>query len=289
MEEEKEGEVNTVERGLLSEHQEDSCPMRLVNCDYCSARVTACEVNPHLQICEGFPIACPNSCGCSGVERRNMAAHLGSDCPFQVIECPFAQYGCDVNCKRAEMDKHVKEIVYTHLNYTTLKVKRLQRELEGRDSEIRELKNKISSLQVRGELEWKIGGVRKKIENREVTHSDPFYVGSYKCQVGVVWDIEEGIVGCIIYILKAEFDDQLTWPFRFECRFILLNQINSEDNLIMSALRAQEDIKDFEKPKAQREFGIGVKFISHSEILTEKYLKDDCIFLRVPVLSLPVW
>ena len=65
-----------------------------------------------------------------------------------------------------------------------------------------------------GKLEWDIYGVKQKILNREVTYSDPFYVGLYKCQVKVVWDYyNTKKVGCFICVVKGDFDDKLNWPF----------------------------------------------------------------------------
>ena len=54
-------------------------------------------------------------------------------------------------------------------------------------NEIKELKEIISNL-VSGGLEWKIKGVKQKIEKKEDICTDPFYVGMYKCQGEIVWD-----------------------------------------------------------------------------------------------------
>ena len=59
----------------------------------------------------------------------------------------------------------------------------------------------LSSTLASGQLDWKIKGVKQKIEKKEDTHSEPFYVGLYKCQGNIRWDRSNtGRVGCFIYI-----------------------------------------------------------------------------------------
>ena len=69
------------------------------------------------------------------------------------------------------------------------KINCLEKSIAVKDSEIisihkeiKELKEIISTLRSTGGLEWKIKGVKQKIEKKEDTYTEPFYVGLYKCQ-----------------------------------------------------------------------------------------------------------
>ena len=151
----------------------------------------------------------------------------------------------------------------------------------------------LSSTLASSQLDWKVKGVKQKIENKEETFSDPFYVGLYKCQGKIRWDRNNtGKVGCFIRIMKGEFDDKLKWPFIYRRKFVLLNQNRNEDNHVWSNEITKETLKKypqcFQKPTEIRNSGIGTfSFISNTEILTEKYCKEDSISLHITVEQLP--
>ena len=164
-------------------------------------------------------------------------------------------------------------------------------EIISAKKEIKELKEIISNL-VSGGLEWKIKGVKQKIEKKEDTYSDPFYVGLYKCQGSIEWNCDNtGKVGCFVHILKGEFDDILKWPFIYRRKFVLLNQNRNEDNHIWSKEITKETLQKyphcFQKPTEIRNNGIGTRsFISVTEIFTEKYCQEDSISLHITVEQL---
>ena len=168
------------------------------------------------------------------------------------------------------------------------KIKCLEKQDTKLKNEIKELKEIISNL-VSGGLEWKIAGVKQKIEKKEITYTDPFYVGMYKCQGCIEWNYKNtGKVGCFIHIMKGEFDDKLKWPFIFRCKFVLLNQNRNEDNHILSDEVTKDGLQKlpecFQKPTEIRNKGIGTSsFISNAEIFTAKYCREDSISLHITV------
>ena len=102
------GEVSRVERRGVETHR-TCCPMRTVKCEYCSDSVKACDMNGHLEVCEEFPIPCPNKCSEEfRVKRKNKSIHLSQECPLQETECPYSQYGCEVKVQRRNLDQHEK-------------------------------------------------------------------------------------------------------------------------------------------------------------------------------------
>ena len=93
-----------------------------------------------------------------------------------------------------------------------------------------------SAVQSTYQLEWKIKGVKQKIYKKEITSSDPFYVGPYKCQGSILWDCNNtDKVGCFIRIMKGEFDYKLKWPFIYRFKFVIFNQNRNEFDYIWSS------------------------------------------------------
>ena len=150
-----------------------------------------------------------------------------------------------------------------------------------------------SPLAPTGGLEWKINRVKQKIQDKEDTYSDPFYVGLYKCQGNIEWHCDDtGKVGFFIYIMKGEFDEKLKWPFIYKVKLVLLNQNRNEDNHILFYKIEKDDLQKyphtFQRPTKIRNEGFGDgSFISNAGILTKKYCKDNSISLHITVEQLP--
>ena len=83
-------------------------------------------------------------------------------------------------------------------------------EKQNSDEDLKIASLTLSSLQPTGRLEWIIQRVKRKIQNKETTFSDPFYVGLYKCQCSINWNwMNVGCVGVYIHIMRGDFDDKL--------------------------------------------------------------------------------
>ena len=321
-----------MERIQLAEHEREFCSQRELKCEFCGGAVRACEMNPHLGECEEFPVDCPNGCEAAGetgtkqIKRGAVPIHL-TECPLQKVECPYREYGCGEEMERRLLDIHEREYMHTHFRLAMKEMKRKQTELndkikllekentefknelgELKDNETlevhdkikclekqnKELKETISAFKSTGRLDWKIKGVKQKIEKKETSYSDPFHVGLYRCQGKIVWDSNNtGEVGCFICIMKGEFDDKLKWPFIFRYTFVLFSQNRNEDNNIWSHQITKETLQKhpqcLHKPTEIRNEGIGTSFISNTEILTEKYCKEDSIYLLLTVQQLPTF
>ena len=275
------GEVSRVERRGVETHR-TCCPMRNVKCEYCSVSVKACDMNGHLKVCEEFPIPCPNGCNHKiGLKRKNESFHLNQDCPLQSTKCPYSQYGCGVKVQRRSLETHERDAIHTHLKFTMQSMQSKVTHLEKENEALR-------TLVPRGNLEWEIFGVFNKISQKEISFSEPFFVGQYKLQAGVRWGYKEDYVGYYIYIMKGEWDGTLKWPFRFKDSVVLINQLDPEDNYKTVCEITEVDLKKFpqcfQQPLAVRNEGFGYSnFISNFEILQPKYLKNDSIKLNISV------
>ena len=153
----------------------------------------------------------------------------------------FQTLSFDIKQKQIESD----QLRDAHVLHASNKIHCLETQCSELKNELGELKETISTL-VSGGLKWKIRGVKQKIENKETSLSDPFYVCLYKCQGNIEWDPDNtGEVGCFIHIMKGEFDDKLKWPFLCRMKFVLLNQNRNKDNHIWSHKITKEDKSKF--------------------------------------------
>ena len=331
---EKKGEVVKMERRLIPEHVRDSCPMREVVCEFCEGEVKAREMNPHLKDCVEFPLSCPNGCSREGedgvreLKRNDIPVHLDNHCPLHKVQCPYWDHGCKEEMERRHTDTHEREFLHVHFKLSMADMNQkqhestqcLQHELSiandriailekqnlDKDIQIASLTTTITHLSPlpTGRLEWNIKGVKQKIQNKVRTYSDPFYVGFYRCQGCIDWDYSySGYIGGYICILKGDFDDKLHWPIRYKYTFVLINQINSEDNLVKSVEATKEDLdnypESFKKPTGDKyprfrfislisntnrndnfEY---IWLISNTDILDEKYCRQDSITLHISV------
>ena len=320
---ERDGQVARLERRHIPGHVRDSCPLRVVTCEFCEGEVKASEMNPHLEDCEAFPLPCPNGCAREGedvvreVKRRDLTVHLDTHCPLQIVQCPYRDHGCREEMERRLTDTHEREFLHIHfkLSMTDMKLKldestlllnestlRLQHELDTATDRIATLEKQNSSLitalssSPTGRLEWNIRGVNQKIF---VSYSDPFYVGLYKCQCSIKCVDERTLmyfsklsisrnVGVYIHIMRGDFDDKLHWPIRYKYTFVLIDQSNSKDNFVSSGEITKSELdrypKCFKRPTGYRNEGHGrYLLISNTEILEVKYYKQDSITLHISV------
>ena len=144
-----------------------------------------------------------------------------------------------------------------------------------------------------GRLEWNLKEVKQNIENKDKTFSDPFYVGLYKCQSSISWNFDNtGNVGVFIRIMRVDFAEKLHSPIRYKRTFVLINQMNNKDNLVRSREITKEYLEKYpnslKRPTEYRNIGLGIRsLISNTEILEEKYYKEDSVTLHLSVEVLP--
>ena len=207
--------------------------------------------------------------------------------------------------ERRQTDTHEREFFHIHfkLSMTDIKQKQteftnkiaiLEKQNSDKDLQIASLTKALLSQLPTGRLEWNVKEVKQKIENKDITYSDPFFVGLYKCQCIIYWDwADTGDVGLFIRIMRGDFDEKLHWPIRYRCTFVLINQVNSKYNVISLREITKEDLVKypnlFKRPTEYRNsFGFGTSLISITEILfEEKYYKQDSVTLHFSVEVLP--
>ena len=100
--------------------------------------------------CTKYPEPCPNQCEIGTVPRCDMEKHL-TQCPLQLVECEFAQAGCQERVPRRDLARHVEEEGQRHLLSMSLLNLGLTRELHQKmaekDQQIAELQEQNSKLE----------------------------------------------------------------------------------------------------------------------------------------------
>ena len=155
------------ELGNLDQHS-SSCPKRPWQCKHCDFEGTYdVGTTDHLPNCAKYPEPCPNQCEIGTVPRCDMEKHL-TQCPLQLVECEFAQAGCQVRVPRRVLARHVEEEGQRHLLSMSLLNLSLTRELHQKmaekDQQIAELQEQLQEQS--SKLEKQIKYLQERTEKQ---------------------------------------------------------------------------------------------------------------------------
>ena len=113
---------------------------------------------------------------------------------------------------------------------------------------------------------------------------DPFYTSPHgyklKMRVNLNETREEykDHLGVYLYVMKSDHDAILSWPFKKEYIFTLIDQQDNDQKHFVKTLTPKEQ----NRPKDKENEGRGC-VISHKTLLTRKYIKDDTVFITVSI------
>ncbi|XP_022785591.1 TNF receptor-associated factor family protein DDB_G0277243-like [Stylophora pistillata] len=72
-----------------------TCLWRVVQCVHCQEPHPKGQLKKHVdEICKKVQLPCPLKCG-TLVPREKISNHSIIDCPQTIIDCPFAEMGCN--------------------------------------------------------------------------------------------------------------------------------------------------------------------------------------------------
>ncbi|KAI6648044.1 TNF receptor-associated factor 4-like isoform X1 [Oopsacas minuta] len=168
----------TIIRGEYDNHKVNTCILREIKCEYCFKQGKAKYQEIHNEVCNEYPISCPNNCG-EKFPRSKLSQHK-SKCKYEKISCPYTQYGCEAKSMlRRDLLAHKKEfyIEHTDMSLTRIKI------LEGENSH---LKKELSEMAMEGKImkqldgvEWEIKYVYK-LPNNDKLVGPIVYINNYK-------------------------------------------------------------------------------------------------------------
>ena len=299
-------------RRELQEHKANSCSKRPYKCDHCGHEAPYKDViDEHYSRCQRFPIDCPNHCGISDIERGQLEKHTKEDCPLQEIECEYQFAGCSSKPPRKDMQQHLNENVSSHLLLITQdfqqKLSLKDNTISQLEATVTKQQEEIKSLRVRVDqrseqssdlvvslttavhrLEKTVYGLppvefvmpdflQHKANNNQ-WFSEPFYTHreGYKMCLSV---FANGIgigknthVSLFANLMRGEFDDKLTWPFRGNIVVRLVLHDEDIETTLRYTVRSPDKSSCRVFNSDKNSFGQGmVRFISHPELYPLPY------------------
>ena len=304
-----------VERRRLLDHMNNACPQRKYKCPHCGKEDTYLEVTTtHFTTCNDMPLPCPSGCGRRGLVRRNMAQHLSTECPDELVACTLAIAGCQEIIKRKsltqhlqEKDQHLDTVLSSYASLCLLVRDLVSMARSGSHDNIRA--NELP-YPFRAWLQntptcypcppWviKMERFQEKQENEALWCSNPVYshFGGYKMCL-IVDAVGQGNakgthVSVFVSIMRGDNDDNLKWPFKGTIKVSLLNQLEDGQHCTRQPWSPGDAPSDSGRI-TDKEQGGGwglTTFISHQDLSYSgnkecQYLKDDTLFFRIDCID----
>uniref|UniRef100_A0A3P9L5T9 TNF receptor-associated factor n=1 Tax=Oryzias latipes TaxID=8090 RepID=A0A3P9L5T9_ORYLA len=108
------GCTELLQRRLLQEHLNATCPHRRESCPHCLQPFQLSVIQDHVQSsCPEVKVGCPD--GCSTLVPRNRLTEHGESCPEVHTDCSFKMFGCSVKGKRRKVKLHEEAAVCHHV------------------------------------------------------------------------------------------------------------------------------------------------------------------------------
>ena len=279
------------------------CPRREVPCQHCDGKFEHQHMEEHYDNdCPQFPMMCPQDCG-EELVRCQKDDHVAVDgtCPNTDMKCAFEDAGCPFIGKRKDMGQHTKENIENHLTMSHLKVKELNVEVEEQGmamndvtidlyKTVREMQEALKKAKEKANFHylWKVTGWSLHMQKAKETQkyriiSEKVYVSVPGHRVVMMLcpnaSRSSNNVGIFLYVVEGEYDDFIEWPFRLDYAFSVIDQQkNRQDKTKNFKFRG---IEGFDSPGGT---GYGYpKFISHEELQTRSFVKNDCLFVKLTV------
>ena len=314
-----------VGRGQLVDHMHNACPQRKYNCPFCDEEDTYLKVTTtHFTMCEDMPLPCPGGCGRRGLVRRNMAQHLSTECPEELVACKFAIAGCHQAVKRKDVqqhllnkDLHLDTVLSSYVALTLLVRDVVHTVNSGNQQTVETSRLPLNfncwlqntpTCYPRVPQVFTVAGFQEKKEEELSWFSDPVYshFGGYKMCLRVdaygthADAVEEGNdkhthVSVYVYLMRGDNDDNLKWPFKGTIKVSLLNQLEDGKHYTQEVWSPDSDVPEISSGRVingERSAGLGLpNFIPHKDLnycpnKNCQYLKDDTLFFRVDCIEL---
>ena len=304
-----------IDRQQWAEHTQKECRQRMYKCPHCSEEGIKVEnITTHFTKCEELPLPCPSGCGHCWLVRRDMAQHLSTDCPDELVPCMFAIGGCQQIVKRKDLQEHLQDkdlhlntVLMSYISQSSLLRDVVHAVKYGNHDRIQAsllplpfcpwLLSTPTSYP-RPPWVFKMKGFQERKEKNEVWFSDPVYshFGGYKMCLNVyangLSDGKSNYVSVYVSLMRGDNDDNLKWPFKGTIKVSLLNQLEDGQHYTKQLWLPNERIPDSCRGRVTgRAVGSGLgydKFISHNYRggINCQYLKDNTLFFRVDSFEL---
>ncbi|KAI6647221.1 TNF receptor-associated factor 4 [Oopsacas minuta] len=230
-----------LKRSELENHNNNECLKRKISCTHCRAVIVFKDVDKHNNVCKEYSILCPNNCKLK-LKRKQLEAHVNTDCPNTIVECPYRKYGCKQEVKRCELQEHKDTNQIKHLESTILfGISRIE-QMEIRNTELEKRVERLSYPVV-------LRSFITEIVDRISSFSRPI-LNIFRNNFEIYWRFlkitlnfsrvpGEGIVSVketISVIITMDYDQYRSplakWPFEGRFKLTILDQTNINNLLV---------------------------------------------------------
>ena len=144
--------AEVLQRKELSDHLENFCRLRKVQCEYCHIwGAYELIVDEHYDACPKVPVACPNACSEDlTMPREEVDVHIDI-CPCEKVQCQFKEIGCEVIVARKDMSTHMVSAQGDHLKLTLSTISGMKQALTAYETETAELRDAVQKKGVEQE------------------------------------------------------------------------------------------------------------------------------------------
>ena len=216
----------TIRRGERDSHKNCSCPMREIKCEFCQANHKFMEKEQHMNVCEEYPISCPNKCEVT-ISKKELSFHKAF-CHLEQIACPFAEYGCETRTiLRKDLQKHKKENIIEHTDMSLSQLKRAKTEITRLEIKLEEQVRSIKTMKPLDGVEWEINGLNR-LANTEHKEGPDFSVNKYKLHLSVSNNKQKWCF--FIKRISGEFDRNLEDASFTQFRAIVVDKEDAKES-----------------------------------------------------------
>ena len=152
--------VQKVQKRNVDTHLANECPNRDYRCLHCNFQNKFHVVSDHFDVCQYYPLACPNRCGAS-FERGDLQDHMKM-CRLEEVQCVFGNAGCQAKFIRENEDEHMDQNTKQHLALMPAATLRISQDFEQKLQEQQEVFER--KLQEQQEV------FEKKLEQKDEEH-----------------------------------------------------------------------------------------------------------------------
>ena len=241
-----------------------------------------------------FKVECMHKkLGCEWVgELNEMEKHVRkptSLCPGNAVYCDFRYAGCDAQLPRREMPAHLKDEATEHLSLLAKHSRRMDDKLQRLEQQTAGLRSVLAT--VFHLPEFCIENYSNFKENNLPWYSRPFYASSegYKLMLRVdvngTNDAKGSHISAWFYLMKGEFDHNLTWPFAANITIQILAQDGTPlEGVVPVTQRDASTMRVLEDERSKLAFGKG-KLIAHNQ-LKPRFTKNNRLCFKISKVEL---
>ena len=222
-----------LQRRVVKDHLEKSCPKRNFTCKYCGHQDTyKLIIRKHMSECPKYPVFCPNNCTPNTFERASLKEHIEQDCPLQQVDCEYKSFGCTTLILRKDLSRHMEDNIQQHMLLVTKELKKTKEKLSEAEGTIATLTEKVTLLEnnmLTVPFTFYVHRLSQLEHLSEIIGQYTFttHMNGYKLYL----KCSTSNNNCMVFYIgkiATENDNNLQWPLRCTVILTILDQNNDQ-------------------------------------------------------------